>query len=203
MAKRIRPQRIVRKETTKKRIATVRRLRKEGLYIKEIMDEMNLSINTVKRYVHLANEPRGKRKDKNVKETRKNKHPFDPRQRHFTSKTQLFETFARHCKIQLGDLRNHIISVSMENIENIMGELSIIFTGGFFILQFVDDAHERGDHTGYRSLNAAFIRGMMLRENIDAGIMVDDFYTLKSSVKNDNWERKQVITYYYVLHKAA
>lgn len=203
MAKRIRPQRIVRKETTKKRIATVRRLRKEGLYIKEIMDEMNLSINTVKRYVHLANEPRGKRKDKNVKETRKNKHPFDPRLRHFTSKTQLCEALTRHCKIQLGDLRDYIMSVSFENIENVMGVLYLTFTRRYLIIKLVDETHGRRDHTGYLSLNAAFIRGMMRQENIDAGIIVDDFYTLKSSVKNDNGERKQVITYYYVLHKDA
>lgn len=193
----------VREETTNDRIKTVRKLRKEGLSIKEIMDEMDLSINTVKRYVRLANEPRGKRKDKTAKLSSKGKKPFDPRLRHFTSKTQLCEALTRHCKIQLGDLRDYIMSVSFENIENVMGDLYLTFTRRYLIIKLVDETHGRRDHTGYLSLNAAFIRGMMLRENIDAGIIVDDFYTLKSSVKNDNGERKQVITYYYVLHKDA
>ena len=50
-----------REKNTAQRIKKVRTLRKLGYYVREIMVETGLGINTVKKYISLANEPRGSR----------------------------------------------------------------------------------------------------------------------------------------------
>lgn len=226
MAKRIRSKRVKRERTTGKRIATVRRLRKEGLYIKEIVDKTGWNINTVKRYIHLSKEPRGKRKPKPL---------FAPNQRSFTSWKLLCEAIEEQCGIHMDKIQ--IRSISKENMAEEIRKLEYMTTNEFRIIEIADETIGRSNDKGCRSLKAAFMQNLMweqideciwkikwkeivdstqnknslqiassiqskmLQQVQDFGVEVYDSYTLKSSLKNGKGEREQMLKYYLILYR--
>ena len=106
-----------RKNTTEERTKLVRRLRKQGLTIKDIIAQTGWNINTVKRYIRLAQEPRGKRKK--YTPVKSMDLIIDKKCRHFTSEKLLCTTLAGQYKIDENRLRDNIIVISFENIETI------------------------------------------------------------------------------------
>ena len=188
-----------REKNTAQRIKKVRTLRKLGYYVREIMVETGLGINTVKKYISLADEPRGSR-TKDISIQQKKRMAFNAKCRHFCSKKQLYITLARRYKMNVNELEQCIIETSFGNIEDIMGDLQYIIKGDKpTIITFIDNVHERrGSKNSYISLNAVFIEGMRLPENIKS-ISIDDFYILTMSVSDETGHKRHAIMYYYVL----
>lgn len=187
-----------RKTTTEERTKLVRRLRKQGLTIKEIVAQTGWNINTVKRYIQLAQEPRGKRKK--YTPVRRMDLIIDKKCRHFTSEKLLYATLAGQYKIDENRIRDNIIVISFENIETIIGHIPFLMWNNCLIVKFDDNVHERSDSSQkYKSINAAFICGLLLNRKIAFGdIIIDDFYTLTTSRTNNEGKREKVLTYFYV-----
>ena len=188
-----------RKTTTEERTKLVRRLRKQGLTIKEIVAQTGWNINTVKRYIQLAQEPRGKRKKYTL--VKSMDLIIDKKCRHFTSEKLLCTTLAGQYKIDENRLRDNIVVITFENIETIIDHIPFLIGNSCLIVKFDDNVHERSDSSQkYKSINAAFICGLLLNRKIAFDdITVDDFFTLTSSRTNDEGKREKVLTYFYVL----
>ena len=190
-----------REKNTAQRIKKVRTLRKLGYYVREIMVETGLGINTVKKYISLADEPRGSR-TKDISIQQKKRMAFNAKCRHFCSKKQLYITLARRYKMNIYELEQCIIETTFNNIEEIMGDLQYTIKGDKpTIITFMDNVHERrGSKNSYISLNAIFIKGMRLEENIKC-LSIDDSYTLTLSVSDETGHKRHAIMYYYILRQ--
>ena len=117
------------------------------------------------------------------------------------SEKLLYATLAGQYKIDENRIRDNIVVITFENIETIIDHIPFLIGNSCLIVQFNDNVHGRSNSSQkYKSINAAFICGLLLIRKIAFGdIIIDDFFTLTSFRTNDEGKREKVLTYFYVL----
>ena len=197
MPNRKRKPRTLRIETTKKRIEDVRCLRKKGLSIKEIVLETGLSINTVKKYVQIAGEPREKRIIE--KPSRKDNRQLDDKQRHFRSQKQLYKVFAKNFKIDERDVNQYVMTLSFDSCQENVENLPYMVGDKLPCICCVPDVPEAiSNDKNAASLNVKFCNGLIQLEK--SNVRLEDIYSL-NSIEMVNGVKRSITRYYYIFFR--